>query len=295
MMRCSPETVRFVCSGLDHPEGLCFGPDGTLFAGGEAGQVYRVDEESGVSEVIAETGGFVLGLCSDASGTIYLCDAGRNQVLRVGANGRVEPVSSGPLNNPNDCVLDPDGNLFFTESGIYSPERHSGRLHAISAEGKARCIHPGPFRFANGVFYDRVSSQLYVVESTRPGVLVFRTDGPALASAEPVRRIDLEPDTIPDGVALDAAGNLYVAFYSPDQIGVVRPDGSFEVLIRDFLAEWMNRPTNIALRRNEIVFANLGGWHIGKIRQELDPIRPCYPDSGPRPMQGRPGPGPAID
>ena len=77
--------------------------------------------------------------------------------------------------------------------------------------------------------------------------------------AVPVRRIDLEPDTIPDGVALDAAGNLYVAFYSPDQIGVVRPDGSFEVLIRDFLAEWMNRPTNIALRRNEIVFANLGG------------------------------------
>ena len=28
--------------GLDHPEGVTAGPDGTLYAGGEAGQIYRV-------------------------------------------------------------------------------------------------------------------------------------------------------------------------------------------------------------------------------------------------------------
>ena len=73
-----------------------------------------------------------------------------------------------------------------------------------------------------------------------------------------------------------------MAFYAPDQIGVVRPDGSFEVLFRDYLAEWMNRPTNLVLRRDEIVFANLGGWQLGSVSYPLEPVPPCYPASGPR-------------
>ncbi len=282
MTRCTPELVRVVCKGLNHPEGLCLGEDGSLVAGGEAGQIYRIDEQSGSAEIVAQTGGFVLGVCADSSGAVYACDAGRNEVLRIVPGDDVESLSSGPLDNPNDCALDRDGNLFFTESGTYHPETHSGRLHVVTAGGETRCVHPGPFRFANGVFFDSGASLLYVVESTGPCVLAFRTDGPNLASLEPVRRIELERDTVPDGVALDTAGNLYVAFYAPDQIGVVRPNGTFEVLFRDFLAEWMNRPTNIALRENEILFANLGGWHIGAVTHELDPVRPCFPESGPR-------------
>ena len=282
MNRCSPGPVRVVCKELDHPEGLCVGEDGSLIAGGEAGQIYRVDEDSRSAEVVARTGGFVLGICSDASGVVYACDAGRNEVLRISPGGAVEPLTSGPLDNPNDCALDSEGNLFFSESGSYRPGRHSGRIHVIGAGGETRCIHPGPLHFANGVFFDSGSSLLYVVESTGPSVLAFRTDGPGLASLDPVRRIDLVPGTVPDGVALDTVGNLYIAFYSPDQIGVIRPNGSFEVLFRDFQGEWMNRPTNIALRRNEILFANLGGWHLGAVPHELDPVRPCYPKHGPR-------------
>jgi gluconolactonase len=29
--------------GLDHPEGLAFDRDGNLWAGGELGQIYRID------------------------------------------------------------------------------------------------------------------------------------------------------------------------------------------------------------------------------------------------------------
>ena len=282
MIRCSDSIVRTVCSGLDHPEGLCLGADGVLFAGGEAGQIYQVDEPNGSARQIADTGGFVLGMCADASGAVFACDAGRNEVLRIASGGEIEVVSSGSLDNPNDCALDPDGNLFFSESGNYRPDRPSGRLHAVARGGRSQCIHPGPLRFANGVFFDRRESLLYVVESTGPTVLAFRTDGAELADLEAVRTVVLKPDTVPDGVALDTDGNLYVAFYCPDQIGVVRPDGSFEVLYRDHLAEWMNRPTNIALRRNEIVFANLGGWHLGSVSHPLEPVSPCYPRTGPR-------------
>lgn len=281
MTRCTPDNVHFVSQGLDHPEGLAFAPDGALIAGGEAGQIYRIDAATGSSRIAAETEGFVLGVCADASGAVYACDAGRNQVLRIDPSGQVGAVSSGRLDNPNDCVLDAQGNLFFTESGAYHPSRHSGRLFVVTRDGRTECLHAGPFRFANGLFLDAGESLLYVVESTAPGVLVFRLDGPRLASEEPIRRISLEPDTVPDGIALDADRNVYVAFYAPDQIGVVRRDGTFAVLYRDCLAEWMNRPTNIALRANEIYFANLGGWHIGAVEHPLAPQPAVFPDSGP--------------
>ena len=115
-------------------------------------------------------------------------------------------------------------------------------------------------------------------------MLEFQLEGSRLATLDPTRCIELEPDTVPDGIALDEEGNIYVAFYSPDQIGVIRTNGSFEVLYRDFLAEWMNRPTNVALRPNEIYFANLGGWHIGSVEHRHTPLPPAMPARGPQPV-----------
>ena len=285
MTRCTPETVRFVRDGLDHPEGLCLTADGSLIAGSESGQIHRVDCANGGSEIIAETGGFVLGVCADAAGAVYACDAGRNEVLRIDPGGDIGAVSGGKLDNPNDCALDAEGNLFFTESGKYHPEQHTGLLFVIRTDGTMECVHPGPFRFANGLFIDLETSLLYLVESTAPSVLVFRIDGPNLISQDPCRRFDLEPHTAPDGVALDQDKNIYVAFYAPDQIGVIRPGGEFAVLFRDYFGEWMNRPTNVALRDNEIYVADLGGWHIGAVEHALTPLEPALPEQGPSPRE----------
>ena len=276
MIRCSPENVRFVCAGLDHPEGLNFASDGTLFAGGEAGQIYRIDCSSGEWKCIAELGGFVGGVCADAEGSIYACNAGRNRVNRISPRGEVEVYSSGteehPLVIPNYCAFGADGNLFFTTSGEYFHEQGTGKLFVVTAEGETRCIHPGPFRFANGLCIDPEESRLYLVQSTAQNILMFDLDGPNLASRQPVSTLDLEPDTVPDGLALDQERNLYVGFYLPDQIGVIRPNGRFEVLYRDFTAELLARPTNVALQRDAIYFANLGKYHIGRIEHPLEPL-----------------------
>ena len=108
--------------------------------------------------------------------------------------------------------------------------------------------------------------------SSAPNVLAFKLDSPRLKSLQPVKVFELEPDTVPDGIALDVERNLYVAYYSPDQIGVIRPNGRFEVLYRDSMAELLNRPTNIALCKDAIYFSNLGGYHIGKINHKLEPL-----------------------
>lgn len=67
-MTASLRDLRVLAQGLDHPEGVATGPDGMIYAGGEAGQVYRIDPDSGQVDEVANTGGFVLGLCHDAAG-----------------------------------------------------------------------------------------------------------------------------------------------------------------------------------------------------------------------------------
>src|SRR5690242_4418657 len=102
---------RFVtlADGLDHPECVATGPDGRLYAGGEAGQIYRLDPDGPV--VLADTGGFVLGLCLDADSAIYACDQFRHEVVRVAPDGAVEPYS-GRITTPNYPVFTADGTLY---------------------------------------------------------------------------------------------------------------------------------------------------------------------------------------
>ena len=55
------ERFEIYANGLDHPECLAFDRDGMLWAGGEAGQVYRI-APGGVVEMVAGMGGFCAGV-----------------------------------------------------------------------------------------------------------------------------------------------------------------------------------------------------------------------------------------
>ena len=55
------DRFEIFANGLDHPECCAFDRDGNLWAGGEAGQLYRV-APSGKVEEIANLGGFCCGI-----------------------------------------------------------------------------------------------------------------------------------------------------------------------------------------------------------------------------------------
>src|SRR5256885_835240 len=57
--------TEILVDGFDHPEGVAWDPaTGTLWAGGEDGQLYRVDIEARTRAGAARAPGFVLGLAA---------------------------------------------------------------------------------------------------------------------------------------------------------------------------------------------------------------------------------------
>lgn len=77
---------------LDHPEGIAIAPDGAIWCGGEAGQLYRISPDGSEIKLMASTGGFILGLAFDEIGRLYACDVAHQTVYRFDpATGDLTP------------------------------------------------------------------------------------------------------------------------------------------------------------------------------------------------------------
>src|SRR5213076_2440471 len=87
------ERFEIFATGLDHPECLAFDREGFLWAGGEAGQVYRVDP-AGKVEQVCTLGTFTAGVTlAPADDAIFVCNPAAG-VVRVQRSGKFEVFAS---------------------------------------------------------------------------------------------------------------------------------------------------------------------------------------------------------
>jgi gluconolactonase len=101
-------------------------------------------------------------------------------------------------------------------------------------------------------------NETFARKVSRIPILEDGTAGEAETFVEDIERL-------PDGLAFDAGGNLYVSCYEPSRIYRVNSDAEIELLVDDPEAHTLCHPTNCAFRGRELFTANLGRWHITRI------------------------------
>ena len=253
--------------GLDHPECVAVHPDGSVWAGGENGQIYKISADGRHVEEIVNTGGFILGIAfSPNADWLAVCDLNNQCLWRLEVNSvKLSKFSEGienhSFNIPNYIVFDSAGNLYVSESGAF--REITGKILKFAPNGSGIVWHEGPFNFANGLALDKNQKFLYLVSSWLPGVerIAINQDGsPGDRSV-----FCTLPETVPDGIAFDGNGNLLVSCYTPNKIFIVEPDQTCTVLVDDWEAHTLSNPTNIAFggqNFDQLFVSNLGRWHI---------------------------------
>ncbi len=269
-------------NGLDHPEGVASGLDGTIYAGGERGQVYRI-EANGSFQQIGMVDGFALGLALDAEENVYICETTTKSVKKVTPEGVVSTYTSGvpgrDFVTPNYPVFDANGNLYVTDSGHWNGndgcilmERPDGTTEVFSEETRA---------FPNGLALGPDGNWLYVVVSEQPGIVrvAIKDDG----KARMVETVVELPRNVPDGIALDTDGTLYIACYAPSAVYQLRSNGDLRVLGYDWQNTQLAAPTNVAYsgpQRTTMVIGSLSRWHLTTIVMEIPGLPLHYPSLG---------------
>lgn len=269
-----------LAEGLDHPEGLAWGPEGRIYAGGEAGQIYAITLD-GVTSEVAGTGGSLLGIALDGRGRIYACDAGRTEVLRVDpSSGSIETIlASLPgsrLTLPNALAFAPDGVLYVTDSGSQGAD--DGQVLRVVLGGEAQLFSDEVRAYPNGCCVAPDGSALYVVESALPGISRIPIHRDGTAGRREV--IDRTP-VVPDGCALDVLGAVLVSCYRPDRIYRIQPGEPAQILADDPRGLTLNAPTNIAFvgdGLHQLAAANVGEDFISIAWVEVPGVPLAYPD-----------------
>lgn len=267
-----PADVRVVFEGsltepqLDHPEGVAIHRDGSIWCGGERGQIYRLSPDGGKLEQVGSTGGFCLGMAFDSNDDLFICDLKHAAVMRFdAARAEVERWADGapghPFRIPNFPAFDEAGRLYVSDSHAFG-EPGPGVFRFLP-DGSGELWYGEDVTFANGLALSPDGRHLYVAETFANRVfrIPISEDGTA-GSREEVARLGT---ALPDGLAFDSGGNLYVGCYEPSQVLRVDPAGGLATLFHDVTAHTLAHPTNLAFRGTTMFTANLGRWQISAI------------------------------
>lgn len=283
------DAVEIFGKGVMQAEGVVVDTEGNVYGGGRNGIIYKVSPDGQVSELATlPSGSIPNGITMDRQGNLVYCDLGKKAVLRVTPSGQVSMIADRvgmlALTLPNFASYDAEGNLYVSNSStrdintalveLTNPEPN-GALVRIRPDGRGEVVATGLY-LANGTAIDPREEAVYVLESTRYDCLriAIKKDG----TWGPPEVYAKDFPAIPDGMAFDVDGNLYITLPAKATDGklvpanqVIRVDtnGQWSVLIDDPTGEKLAFPTNCAFGGpglHDLYIANLEGDHFGRVR-----------------------------
>jgi gluconolactonase len=236
--------------GVDHPESISVGPQGEAYTTGTAGQIYRLDLQMNTAKQYASTSPRrVLGQAVDAAGNLYCADCSDGQVIRISPTGEETRYATGPDGQRFLCAnypaFDHKGCMYLSDSGDWS-EEVNGRIYRIRpGGGSAELWYREPVDTPNAIALDAEERHLYFVETFGNSIarIAIKPDG----SAGNFERVLHMPRHIPDGIAFDEEGRLWIACHRPDAVYVFDlRSRRWELFAEDWKGEELRGPTDVA-------------------------------------------------
>lgn len=269
-------SVSCFASGFKFPEGPAFDRSGNLFVVDvETGDVSKVSPE-GRMQTFVNTGGGPNGAQFHANGDLYVADRHKG-IIGISPGGKIRVVKDHyegkKFNGPNDLIFDSRGNLYFTDPHGSSAENPFGCIYRLSSDGEIVCLASG-LAFPNGLVLSRDERFLFVADTRRNRILRYVLNPPVRSYVFS----QLSGGWGPDGMAFDAAGNLYVSHYGGGDVLILNPKG--EIIER--VAVGGGHPTNVAFGGSDRKAVYVTEVETGSVyRFNADhPGLPLYGDTG---------------
>lgn len=190
------------------------------------GRIFRIDAQGRIA-LAAQYDGEPNGLAFHRDGRLIIADHKQGLMVMDSADGSVKPFCDRPrgerFKGVNDLVFARNGDLYFTDQGQSGLHDPSGRLYRLRADGRLECL------------LERIPSPNGLVLTPSENALLL-----AVTRDNAVWRVPLLPDGSvtkvgvfirlsggfgPDGLAIDAEGNLIVCHLGLGAVWVFDPRG----------------------------------------------------------------------
>jgi sugar lactone lactonase YvrE len=194
----------------------------TLTADGRPDQVRTttLDRHVGVAAPVA-AGGYVL-----AAGQGFLFVDTDDAVHEL-----AQPEAGNADVRMNDGACDPQGR-FWAGTMAYDESPGAGVLYRLELDGSCTTMVTG-LTISNGIGWSPDGTTMYLSDSGAGTVdaFAFDADSGAISARRTLIRIE-EPGMGPDGLTVDAQGDVWVGLYNGWAVNRYRPDGSLRDTVR---------------------------------------------------------------
>ena len=238
------------------------------------GRIFRISPD-GTFDLVIEYDGEPNGLKIHRDGRIFIADhkngilaldPHRGDLLTVVDRSQIEDFKG-----PNDLVFSSSGDLYFTDQGQTGMQDASGKVYRLRANGALEKVLDG-IPSPNGVVLDSKETTIFIAVTR--GNCVWRAPMLLDGSVSKVGVfIQMSGGVGPDGMAMDAAGTIWVAIWGGCGVG------GFNSLT-GVMEHWISLPVP-QVSSCAFVGSKLDHLLITTARKEMDNQQLAdYPDSG---------------